>query len=82
MQFEKIRREKASIAPEKQPGSVGAIIHSAQIDPIHPAAQNGDKSAEAGAMNDGPYTVNACFPHLFVILHYRAKEERKAQWRQ
>ncbi|HEY7416721.1 MAG TPA: hypothetical protein VH593_16165 [Ktedonobacteraceae bacterium] len=44
---------------EKQAGVVGAIIHSAQIDPIYPLRQ--DESAEAGAMNNGPYKGNAAW---------------------
>ncbi|HEY7419079.1 MAG TPA: hypothetical protein VH593_28110 [Ktedonobacteraceae bacterium] len=40
---------------EEQAGIVGAISHSAQIDPIHPRSCRQDESAEAGAMTDGPY---------------------------
>jgi LuxR family transcriptional regulator, maltose regulon positive regulatory protein len=56
------RLEQAAVRfteQEKQPGGVGAVIHSAQIDPIYPNATRVDKSDESGAMNDGPYTRNA-----------------------
>jgi hypothetical protein len=44
---------------EKQSSGVGAIIHSAQIDPIYPGGMLStflDQSDKSGAMNDGPYT--------------------------
>jgi hypothetical protein len=48
---------------------VGSIIHSAQIDPIHPRPLGLDESAEAGTMNDGPYNAWLLFLEKFGTNH-------------
>ena len=48
----------------KRPGSVGAIIHSAQIDPIYLDGTHEDESDQSGAMNNGPYTGNSSLQAL------------------